>query len=133
MSLCLVVAGKSAALGASLFTLAWTHSVERTRWEEDWVLTPRGLVIAEARVQGSGAGMEPPEGARFDGTWWRYTPDLPALPELRLAASGHAGAWDIRTPARTWELRGADSALIKACPPQPPASGSTPGGARGAE
>ncbi|MGO4839058.1 DUF1850 domain-containing protein, partial [Rhizobiaceae sp. 2RAB30] len=36
MSLCVVAAGKTTVLAASLFTLSWTHSVEKTRWEEDW-------------------------------------------------------------------------------------------------
>jgi hypothetical protein len=41
------------------FTLVWTHSVERTEWRESWRVTPAGLVLTEARVKGSGAGMEP--------------------------------------------------------------------------
>lgn len=122
MSLCLTMAGKAAMLGASAFTLTWTHSIEKTRWEEDWMLTPSGLVISEARVQGSGAGMEPPEGAHFDGEWWRYRPSLPPLPKLVLGASGKAGAWTIRLPGRTLRLDGVDTAIIAACPPAEPSS-----------
>ena len=39
-------------LAVAAFTLSWTHSVERTRWEEDWTIGPAGLQIVEARVQG---------------------------------------------------------------------------------
>ena len=63
MSLCILAAGKTVTLAVAAFTLSWTHSVEKTRWEEDWAITPAGLQIVEARVKGSGAGMEPAEGA----------------------------------------------------------------------
>lgn len=88
MSLCLAAGGKVTLLALSSFTLIWTHSVEKVDWQEDWQVTQNGLVLSEARVKGSGAGMDPPEGAQFDGTWWRYRPRLDPLPELTLARSG---------------------------------------------
>lgn len=91
MSLCVLAGGKVATIAATLFTLSWTHSVEKIRWEEDWRVTPAGLEITEARVQGSGAGMEPPPEARFNNGWWSYKPLLGPLPELNLAASGATG------------------------------------------
>jgi hypothetical protein len=91
MPLCLFAAGKATALAATAFTLSWTHSVERTRWEEDWRLSGTGLEIVEARVRGSGAGMEPPEGAVLKDGWWTYRPALPPVPSLVLAASGATG------------------------------------------
>ena len=95
-ALCILAAGKTLTLAATAFTLSWTHSVERTRWEEDWKVTPAGLEIVAARVMGSGAGMEPPEGSVLEDGWWRYAPDLPALPRLVLAASGATvGGWSI--------------------------------------
>ena len=87
MSLCLIAGAKTTALVIAAFTLSWTHSVEKTRWEEDWRVTSAGLVLAEARIESLGAGMDAPDGARFDGRWWRWTPRLPALPEIRLARS----------------------------------------------
>ncbi len=36
MSLCILAAGKTTVLAVASFTLAWTHSVERTRWIETW-------------------------------------------------------------------------------------------------
>ncbi|HXV30633.1 MAG TPA: DUF1850 domain-containing protein [Sinorhizobium sp.] len=83
-----IASGKAVAVAAGVFTLGWTHSVEKIEWQERWAVTAQGLVLQEARVKGSGAGMEPGEGARREGGWWVWTPDLPPLPELVLAASG---------------------------------------------
>ena len=91
-ALCIVAAGKTTAVAASLFTLSWTHSVEKTEWQEDWRVTPAGLEIAEARVKGSGAGMEPPEDAVLADGWWVYAPALPPRAEITLAASGATGS-----------------------------------------
>jgi hypothetical protein len=85
---CIHASGKAVAFAAGMFTLSWTHSVEKTEWQERWQATPQGLVIREARVQGSGAGMEPGETARNEGAWWVWTPVLPPLRELALSASG---------------------------------------------
>lgn len=90
MSLC-VASAATLRLAVTAFTLAWTHSVERVRWEEDWTVGPAGLALAEARVQGSGAGMEPPPEARLADGWWRWHPDRPPVPEVVLAASGATG------------------------------------------
>lgn len=78
---------------AERITLAWTHSIEKVEWQEDYRATAAGLALDEARVQGSGAGMEPGPDARFDGHWWRWHPALPSLPELRLADSGATADW----------------------------------------
>ena len=81
---------------AAAFTLSWTHSVEKTRWEEDWQITPAGLEIVEARVKGSGAGMEPPEDAVLKNGWWVYAPKFRRRPEIVLAASGATGrGWSL--------------------------------------
>lgn len=92
MSLCILAAGKATVLAVSAFTLSWTHSVERTRWEEDWRVSPAGLEILEARVKGSGAGMEPPDGAVLKDGWWSYRPSVGARPVVNLAASGATGS-----------------------------------------
>jgi len=94
--LCILGAGKIVSLGVAAFTLSWTHSVERTRWEEDWTVGPAGLQIVEARVEGSGAGMEPPAEAQLEDGWWVYRPSLPPRPEIVLAASGATGqGWQV--------------------------------------
>jgi hypothetical protein len=96
VSLCLLLGGKQVLYAATAFTLAWTHSVEKTRWEEDWQVTSRGLELVEARIEGSGAGMEPPPEAKFDGRLWRYHPALPPQSKIVLARSGATGGtWQI--------------------------------------
>lgn len=74
-------------LSATSFTLRWEHSVEHIPWEEDYRVEAHHLVVSEARVKGSGAGMEPPPDAVLRDGWWRFDPDLPPLPELRLSNS----------------------------------------------
>ena len=95
MELCLLAAGATIRLGTLALTLAWTHSVEKTRWEEDYRLRPAGIVVEEDRIQGTGAGMEPPPGARFDGQWWHYKPALPPLPQVVLRRSGATADWSV--------------------------------------
>jgi hypothetical protein len=93
MSLCLTAAGSTLALAWSVFTLAWTHSVERIEWREDWRVTPAGLALDEARVRGAGAGMEPPPSARLEGGWWRYEPAHAAPAAVVLARSDAVADW----------------------------------------
>lgn len=96
MSICVLAGGKATMLIASAFTLAWTHSIEKTRWEEDWRISPAGLELVEARVKGSGAGMEPPGDAVLADGWWTWTPTLPPQRKLVLAASGAtASGWSM--------------------------------------
>lgn len=120
MSVCLFAGTKIAVVATSLFTLSWTHSVEKVRWEEDWRLTPAGLIVEEARVKGSGAGMEPPEGSRLSDGWWRYRPTLPALEELRLGVSGATGqGWRLCADGQCLDLASAlpaaESLVIARC------------------
>lgn len=91
MSLCLATAGVVKSLAMASFMLTWTHSVEKAEWQEDWRVTPQGLEIVEARVKGSGAGMEPPPEARLAEGWFRWKPQLPMSPEVVLGKSGLAG------------------------------------------
>jgi len=94
--LCLLAAGATVRLGTVALTLAWTHSIEKIRWEEDYRATPAGIVLTEDRVQGTGAGMEPPAGATFDGQWWRYKPEVGPLPQVVLRRSGMTvGDWEV--------------------------------------
>ena len=96
LALCVVAGGKSMVIATTLFSLSWTHSVEKTEWGESWRVTPQGLELTEARVKGSGAGMDPGEGARLENGWWVWEPDLPVVPELVLAASGATvSAWKL--------------------------------------
>jgi hypothetical protein len=93
---CLMVGAKAVTLASALFTLSWTHSVEKTGWSETYTVTAKGLQLTEARVMGSGAGMDPGPGAVLKGDWWVWTPTLGPVPELVLAASGATvGGWHL--------------------------------------
>jgi hypothetical protein len=92
MSLCLLAAGKTMVIATSAFTLSWTHSVEKVKWRESYAVTEHGLVLGEAAVKGSGAGMEPGEGAVLNDGWWVWHPPAKPLTRLALAASGATGS-----------------------------------------
>ena len=100
MSLCLASAGVIKTLAVAAFTLAWTHSIEKVDWQEDWRVTPDGLQLVQARVKGSGAGMEPSPEARLVDGWFQWQPQRPLLRELFLGNSGAAGEWRLCRDAR---------------------------------
>jgi hypothetical protein len=113
VSLC-VAGAASLRLAVAAFTLGWTHSVERVRWEEDWTVGPSGLALVEARVQGSGAGMEPAPEARLVDGWWRWRPEGAPTGEVVLAASGATGGgWSLCAGGTCQELGAATGAPIR--------------------
>lgn len=95
MSLCLTAGSVSAWLGVQVFTLAWVHSVEKIRWEEDWQIDGEKLRVVAARVRGSGAGMEPPPDAQFRGGVWHYRPAIEAQARVSLAHSPYVSGYEI--------------------------------------
>jgi hypothetical protein len=94
LSVCFASAGFIKALSVTAFTLAWTHSVEKIAWQEDWHVTSQGLQLVEARVKGSGAGMEPPSEARLVDGWFQWVPNRAPIAQVELANSGMAGEWN---------------------------------------
>ncbi|MEO6280055.1 DUF1850 domain-containing protein [Roseateles sp.] len=106
LGLCLALGGADAVtpppgpavfIVAHRFTLAWTHSIEHVRWEEDYELQPAPsgsagapprLLAVLARVQGSAAGMEPGPDAVLRNGWFEYRP----------AQREHLGLWLTRSP-----------------------------------
>ena len=125
MSLCLTTAGVVKALSLVAFTLAWTHSVEKTDWQEDWRISPKGLELVQARVRGSGAGMEPPPEARLVDGWFQWTPARAPMPELLLGNSGAAGEWRLCSDGNCRTLSeifgyplGANVIRMSACDPK---------------
>jgi hypothetical protein len=92
MALCLTAGVAVTRLAIAAFTLAWTHSVEKVEWQEDWRIERDRLVLVESRVKGSGAGMEPGPGAVLENGWYRWRPGL-AVPELVLARSDAVAGW----------------------------------------
>ncbi len=122
MSLCLASAGVVKALALSAFTLAWTHSIEKVEWQEDWRITPAGLEFVEACVKGSRAGMEPPPEARLVQGWFRWKPARPVIPEVTLGNSGAAGEWRLCAHGKCRTLSeilgrpvGANATTMRAC------------------
>lgn len=101
LGLCLAVATSIAvSLPVERFTLAWTHSIEKVSWEEDWRIdrARHSLVLEESRLRGSGAGMEPPADAVLrDGVW--HAPGGLEVPRLRLALSEYTDDWRLCTTA----------------------------------
>jgi hypothetical protein len=102
---CLLVAGAlQASIPADRFTVAWRHSVTHTRWEEDYRVHGDRLVAEQSRIEGSGAGMEPPQDARFADGMWRWQPALAPLPELRLTLSPYTADYRICVHGRCTPL-----------------------------
>jgi len=108
------------------FTLAWTHSIEKVRWEEDYRVDldpatgqPRLNAVA-ARIKGSAAGMEPPPDAVLRRGWYRYAPVMPYPPELRLTRSEFTPDYEVCVPGRCramadWMASDGGVTLLEAC------------------
>jgi hypothetical protein len=95
-ALCLALAGSVVAvLPTSSFSLSWTHSVEQVPWVEVYDIENGRLILREARVAGSGAGMEPGTAAEGIKGSWRYRPELPPVHRLTLAGSGLGGDYTL--------------------------------------
>ena len=123
MSLCLASAGVVKALSIAAFTLAWTHSIEKTAWQEDWLVTPAGLELRQARIKGFGAGMEPPPEARLVDGWFQWQPARATMPQVVLGNSGAAGEWRFCSDGKCQPLSeifghpvGANVTTMSACP-----------------
>jgi hypothetical protein len=115
-AVCLLVAGVvRATLPADEFTVGWVHSVEKTRWEETYRIDGDRLRLTSARIQGLGAGMEPPQGAILRGGWWTWTPTLEPIAALPLTQSTYTSDWTLCWKNRCRAL----GALVP-----PPAEGS---------
>ena len=118
--ICFLAGAAVVPLMAGAMTLAWTHSVERIGWEEDWRAGPAGLELVEARVRGSGAGMEPPPEARLVGGVWVWKPALPPQREVIMRRSGATADWRVCIAGRCRPMEaylpaGADPVVMKLC------------------
>lgn len=108
------------------FTLAWTHSIEKVRWEEDYAVRLDPLVrqpvlhAVLARVRGSAAGMEPPPDAVLRQGWYQYAPAIQTPPELRLTRSEFTPDYEVCVqgrcrPLSDWMASDGGVTLLKAC------------------
>ncbi len=111
-----------AALPINDFTLAWTHSIEKIRWEEDWRVRPAGLEIVEARIRGVGAGMEPPDGAELRQGVWRFRPAIAAQHTVTLARAAGIADYEFCVKGRcrllaesVSGLAGAEAVALTTC------------------
>ncbi len=99
IAVCLAAAGLAISLPLQAFTLNWTHSIEKILWEEDYkvVQTTDGarLQLTEARIRGSGAGMEPPPDAVLENGVWHYRPPLAPLARLHLTRSDYVADYKL--------------------------------------
>ncbi len=123
LSLCLASAGIAKTLALASFTLAWAHSIEKIEWQETWRVTPQGLELVQARVKGSGAGMEPPPEARLVDGWFQWQPKRAPMPEVALGNSGAAGEWRVCADGRCRTLSqifglpiGSNVTTMRPCP-----------------
>jgi hypothetical protein len=125
LSLCIAAGAASLVMAMQSFTLVWTHSVERTEWRESWRVTPAGLMLTEARVKGSGAGMEPATDAVWIDGWFAYRPNLQPVTQLRLAVSDATGeGWRLCSAAGCRDLESllptieGGEVVLSACTPE---------------
>jgi len=95
VALCLTAGAVSAAIAAQAFTLAWVHSIEKVRWEEDWQTESQQLKIVAARIRGTGAGMESPADAVLREGVWHYRPAIAPLDRPTLPDSAYTAGYEL--------------------------------------
>lgn len=122
--ICLAAGALAASIATSAFTLAWMHSIEKIRWEEDWRVERGMLVLEAARIRGTGAGMDLPPDAVLKHGVWHYRPRLAPQAALRLAHSPYTHAYEFcvggRCQALADRLPGIDNtAMIELRPCSP--------------
>ncbi len=121
--LCLFALGGAllASLPGTDFTLSWTHSIEKTEWRERWSVDSGRLRPVEARVRGTGAGMEPgPDAQSTSDGWLVWVPGLPPQESVALAASGFTGEHRLCTgadcrPLSVWTGVADQAVVMRAC------------------
>jgi hypothetical protein len=115
-AICFIVAGVvRAVLPGPEITLAWDHSVEKTRWEERYRSNGEVLVLVEARVRALGAGMDPPPGAQLSGGAWTWQPNT-THDELRLTRSTYTGDYTVCIEGRCDGLGQLTGAVVEGAP-----------------
>jgi hypothetical protein len=120
MGLCIIAGGTTVAAyaGIAAFTLAWTHTVERTEWREDWQVAGDRLVLVEAHTHGDAAGLQVPAGARLESSGWSWRPAIEPVPELILRRSDATADWRVCMDGECRDLAAAadaDPVRLVAC------------------
>ena len=120
-ALCLAAGALQVRVPTDRFTLRWQHSIEKVEWAEDYDVVGGWLHLSQARIHGSGAGMEPPPDARLiDGTW-RYRLADPWRREVVLARSGFVPDYELCIDGSCqrlthWVPLAAGNTTMTACP-----------------
>jgi hypothetical protein len=115
---CLFVAGMlRATIASTEMTVAWDHSVEKTRWEEHYRVDGMNLRLTQARIRSFGAGMEPTPDATLRDGWWTWQPRDKLLPSLRLTRSPFTRDYELCWRARCESLRNLTAASHGSTPP----------------
>ncbi|MBX3619123.1 MAG: DUF1850 domain-containing protein [Rhizobacter sp.] len=127
--LCLAAAVGGPAVTVPLpegrFTLAWTHSIEKIEWREDYLAAGGWLLLEQATIHGNGAGMDVPDDAQHIPGGWRYRPALrwhhtlrltrsPYTADYRLCFGGHC------SPLTRWLPIDSGLTLVTDCTREPP-------------
>jgi hypothetical protein len=99
-ALCLAAGALSTSLPTGQFTLRWQHSIEKVDWAEDYEIAGDWLHLSQARIRGSGAGMEPPDGAVLVDGIYRYRLADPWRRELVLARSPYVRDYELCVDGR---------------------------------
>ena len=120
-AICLAAGDRQVVQPAHRFTLAWQHSIEKTAWEEDYIVAGRWLFLVEARIRGSGAGMEPPPDAVLADDTWHYRPAQRWFEAIHLARSEFGDDHRLCVlgrcrPLAEWIVRDSGPVTISACP-----------------
>ncbi len=90
-------------------------------WEEIWREDKDGVRLVEARIQGSGAGMDPPPDAVLRDGFWRWQPSLPLQHEIVMRRSGATADWQLCIagqcrPMGDYLPEHADPVTLQRCP-----------------
>lgn len=94
-AICLVAAAMTVVLPVHGFTLSWQHSIEKIQWDEDYVVVGHKLQVVDARIRGTGAGMEPPPDAVFKDGIYHYKPKIGPLASFEMARSPYVKDYTI--------------------------------------
>lgn len=119
-ALCLAAGAHHAVISTRHFTLRWQHSIEKVKWDEDYVVAGDWLMLSGARIRGSGAGMEPPITARLDSGVWHYRVPDPWRREVVLARSDFVRDYELCIDGRCrsmaqWIPTSAGTTVLTAC------------------
>lgn len=119
-AVCLVAGSLQVQLPVSQFTLRWQHSIEKIEWAEDYEVVGPWLRLSQARIRGSGAGMEPPEGSTLVDGVWRYRLADPWRREIVLARSEFVPDYELCVDGRCrrmthWVPISAGATTLRSC------------------